>query len=211
MTSDASSFVQPSPVNITATKQLLVEGQDDRRVFQALMDDLGIVGVQIQVYDGKSKFRGFLKNFVEDDNFERVKTIGIHRDADTSAASAEQSVQDALRKFGLPRPSRPLSLATRPDLPSVTYIIVPPGKQRGAIEDVCIESVIDEPASRCVEEYMNCLSTTLDHEISDKARVQAYLASLRRPNLRLGEAAEGGYWNLDAPSFEPMRKFLRLL
>ena len=44
-----------------------------------------------------------------------------------------------------------------------------------------------------------------------KARLQAYLAALPRPGLRLGEAAEAGVWPWEHPAFDPLIAFLRAL
>jgi hypothetical protein len=42
-----------------------------------------------------------------------------------------------------------------------------------------------------------------------KAKVHAFLASRREPDLRLGEAAEKGYWPLDSESFTSIKELLR--
>ena len=46
---------------------------------------------------------------------------------------------------------------------------------------------------------------------SDKARAHAFLASRTRPELRVGEAAEAGHWQLDSPVFDPLKSFLLAL
>jgi hypothetical protein len=44
-----------------------------------------------------------------------------------------------------------------------------------------------------------------------KARVQTWLASQPEPDNRLGLAAQKKYWPSDAPAFQPLIAFLRLL
>ena len=203
----------PSGSNISKAKQILVEGEDDRRVFRALMDSMLIADVQIQNYGGKSNFRNFLRNFIEDDDFEHVRSIGIHRDADSNASDAERSVQDALSALILPKPSSPLTIAQITGLPNVAYLVVPHYKNQGSIEDVCLDSVNEQAILGCVEEYVGCLETVAPEEFvaTPKARTYAYLASRKPYNLRIGEAADAGERNFEAESFEPLRDLIELL
>ena len=213
MTSSPAESNVPNRINITETKQLLVEGKDDLRVFKALMETISITDIQIQMYGGKQNLKSFLRNFVEDDNFGNVKSIGIHRDADTNAVDAGRSVQGTLDALSLPKPSSPLTIAQSKDLPSVAYLVVPHYKNTGSIEDVCLDSVDEQTILGCVEDYMECLESVSPDEFvaTPKARTYAYLASRKPYNLRVGEAADAGEWNFDAESFEPLRNLIELL
>ena len=204
---------RPTNVNINESKQLLVEGEDDRRVFGALIKSLSVEGIQIHNYGGKTNFRNFLRNFIEDDDFEKVRSIGVQRDADTSTKNAIRSVKNALTDLNLPSPSAPVQLASEPGVPGVAYIVVPGYKSSGSIEDVCLDSVADYAVMDCVESYMACLGKVSSGNFSPtpKARAYSYLASRNRPNLRVGEAAEAGVWNFGADSFSSLRDFVQLL
>jgi len=62
-----------------------------------------------------------------------------------------------------------------------------------------------------VEQYFECLQQEelpLPDNMS-KAKVQVFLASRRKAGLRLGEAAQAGYWPWDAKAFEHVRDFLQ--
>ena len=53
---------------------------------------------------------------------------------------------------------------------------------------------------------------TCHRDNPDKARAHAFLASRAKDqNLRVGEAAEAGHWQLDSPVFDPLKSFLLAL
>jgi len=62
-----------------------------------------------------------------------------------------------------------------------------------------------------VEQYFECLQQEelpLPDNIS-KAKVQVFLASRCKAGLRLGEAAQAGYWPWDDQAFRQVRDFLQ--
>ncbi len=83
------------------------------------------------------------------------------------------------------------------------------------MEDVCLNSVADDPVMECVEQYFACVGQTNiqgPRQVwRSKARVHAFLASRDRPDLRLGEAAERGIWRFDSEAFRPLIDLLRML
>jgi hypothetical protein len=81
----------------------------------------------------------------------------------------------------------------------------------GMLEDLCLRAIAQDPAMLCVEQYFECLQQaglSLPDNMS-KAKVQAFLASRRKAGLRLGEAAEKGYWPWDAEAFGRVKDFLQ--
>jgi hypothetical protein len=79
------------------------------------------------------------------------------------------------------------------------------------LEDLCLKAVVQDPAMLCVEQYFECLQQEelpLPDNIS-KAKAQVFLASRRKAGLRLGEAAQAGYWPWEAKAFEQVRDFLQ--
>lgn len=83
----------------------------------------------------------------------------------------------------------------------------------GALEDLCLQSVTQDPAMLCVGVYFQCLQKQGLPMPSNlpKARVQAFLASRQEAGKRLGEAAQAGYLPWDDKAFEPVRNFLQQL
>lgn len=77
----------------------------------------------------------------------------------------------------MPEPITPMRPITGP--PQVTVMIVPDADTPGMVESVCLNSVSDDPAMACVEQYFQCLQAqlrTLAESDIPKARVRAFLA-----------------------------------
>lgn len=202
----------PSEKDINKPKQLIVEGKDDERLISALLKRLNITDVQIHDLEGVNNLRRLLRALVISPGFQDdVFALGILRDADDNSANQLRSVKDALRAVNLPVPTRPLQVAGAN--PKTLILIVPHEEATGAIEDVCMASVESDVAIGCVEEYMDCVREKVEISPNQlaKAKVQTFLASRRRPGLRLGEAAEAEHWNFNHSSFDPLKELLQLL
>ena len=195
---------------ITKLNLLLVEGDDDRRFFSALLRHLVLPDVGILKMEGKNKLRDRVNAIVTLPTFEEdVAALGIVRDADENLQGAFQGVCDALKSAGLEAPERSGEPCGRG--PRVAVMILPSETEKGSLEDVLLKSIEDDPAMACVSGYFDCLSESgvQAPRSESKARVQAFLASRERAGLRLGEAAEAGYWRWDAPVFQPAKDFLK--
>lgn len=204
--------VRQRNISITEPRQLLVEGQDEKLLFGALARHLGKTHIQIHNYEGKDKLRRFLRTLVGTSGFgEQVESVGIVRDADNNSASAFQSIADSAAACGLPRPSGILEPTA--GSPKVTVLVVPFGSETGMLEDVCLQSVAGDPKLNCVDDYFNCLEQASSERprIQAKARAHAYLASREESDLRLGEAAQRGYWPWSSPAFSKLEEILNLL
>lgn len=203
------------PLRIVESKSklLIVEGADDEGFFKALLKDLGINNVQVAPIGGKTKTRPNLMAISKDPNFSKINAIGIIRDADEDPKGALQSVRDALSAAGLPSPMRPLNFVKGP--PKVGIMIIPSLQQQGALEDLCLQAIANDPAMTCVAQYFDCivqqgLNKPKGKELS-KAKVRVFLSSREDPTLSLGIAAQKGYWPLDDNAFKTVRKFLQAL
>ena len=197
---------------IEKPKLLLVEGIDEVRLFGALAKDIGAEDVQIRDYQGKGNLRRFLGVLPQIPGYSELGSIGVTRDADKNGDKAAKKVRDALRAAGFPVPDSPLESADNGGI-SVRYLIIPHG-ETGALEDVCLASVSEDPAMVCVDGYFGCIERSeLDGPRAtwmSKAKVHAFLSSRENPALRLGEAAERGLWPFDAPAFDPLKSVLRM-
>ena len=196
---------------IEHSKILVVEGNDDEYLFRALLSHIRLYGVQIVNARGKDNIRRSIAVIRQSPDFGAVSSLGVVRDADTNAASAFQSVRDALVSVGLSAPTEPLTPAAGD--PTTVALILPYGENSGTIEDVCLASVADDEAMPCVDEYMRCISeqSTQQSSSPSKAKAQAFLSSRARPGLLLGQAANRGYWNFDHSAFNPLKDLLRML
>jgi len=174
--------------------------------------------------------------------------VGIVQDADNDPNAAFQSICSALAAAGLPVPDAPRQIVGED--PRIAVMIVPDGVKPGMLEDVCLASVVDDPAMVCVDGFFTCLEQrqAARSQTPAKARLRAFLSAMEwleesqfqilqdqlfsvpasgaehstsrlhlfltsryKPNLRLGTAAQAGYWPLDDQAFEPLCEFLRML
>lgn len=196
---------------ITETKLLVVEGKDEVYFFEALKTHLGLTGIKIRDCEGKENMRPFIKALPKTPGFNGLISLGLIRDADTDAQSAFQSVCDALKDADLAVPSEP-SVFTG-DSPRVIIMILPNGFDPGMLENLCLDSVVDDPAMTCVDEYFECLKKKYGKLPGKmpKAKVHAFLVSREEPDKRLGEAAKAGYWPWDSQAFEQVKQLLNTL
>lgn len=196
------------PIEIREPHLLVVEGVEDQRFFTALIKHMQLQGIQIMPIGGKTNLRRNLIALSSTPGFSRVNSLAIVRDADEIPQAAFQSVHDALKAANLSAPKRPLKVAG--SQPQVTIMILPRENKVGALEDICLESVEKDPAMSCVKEYFQCLHRqgVPQPKNMSKARVQVFLASKPKA-LRLGEAAEKGYWPWDAKALGPVIDFLQ--
>lgn len=185
------------------------EGPDDVSVVRGLVGLLQ-VDLQVEPFSGKNNLRNFLKQVKERPEFasQSVRAIGVIRDADESAASAFQSVREALSHNGFTPPEANGQIASGPV--KIGILVQPADK--GEIEHLCLKSVSDRPEYACLEEYFRCLAEKTGGKIfSPSARIRAWIATQPDTRLYVGQAAEKGYWPFDHPAFEPLRVFLKAL
>ena len=203
--------IDRSVVAIEKRKLLVVEGRDEEEFFAALLSHLDLPDIQVAGIGGKQQIKPRLKALVKDPGFSKILSLGVIRDADKRPTSAFQSVRDALIAAGLPSPKQPLRPAKGP--PRVNVMILPSAVRKGALEDLCLETMAGEPAMACADEFFDCIrqrDIKWPKEIS-KARVRVFLSSREDPKLPLGIAAQRGYWPFDHAAFQPLREFLRSL
>lgn len=197
---------------INRPKLLVVEGWDDQRLIIELMNKIGITDIQIFRLGGIDNLRPYLNALVISPGFQDdVQALGIVRDADDDSINKLHSVQGALQAASLPVPDRPLQIAGRN--PTTAILILPHDEETGALEDVCLASVEADAVIECVEGYMDCVQEKVETPPNNfaKAKVQTFLASRLKPGLRLGEAAEAGYWDFNHSSFDTLKELLQLL
>ncbi len=204
----------PPRLEIREPKQLIVEGNDDVRVFKSLGSHLNISDIEIRPYGGVDNMRTFLRTLSAMPEFRLVRSLAIVADANSDKDRRDRRIRSALSDMGLPTPSAPLEVESDGRL-NVTYLVVPHNRDTGMIEDVCLDSVSDDPAMDCIDRYFECISeanTPGPRQVwSSKAKLRAFLASRDRPDLRIGEAAERGVWQFEAAAFDPLKDLLRTL
>ena len=147
--------MQPRSARIDFAKQLLVEGRNEEFFFRAFLRHLAVEGVQVQPYNGRDNLANFLRELADLAEFEMVESIGIVRDADNSAHSALQSVQSSLRNLGLPAPT--VFRESAGTLPKVSIFVMPDNEHAGALEQLCLQALVDDPVMPCVAGFLQCV------------------------------------------------------
>ncbi len=201
-------------IQIESAIQLLVEGNDPRNFFEAFIKHQSTANIQLQNFGGVSELSGFLRAFVNSPDFQTVQSLGIVRDAETSADGAFRSVQSALRNVTnvtLPVPDSP---AERTGIsPAVTVLILPGDNRQGMLETLLCETFADDPVNRCIDDFFKCVEPLPDtsQKNPDKARAHAYLTTKCQPHVSVGVAAQKGYWNLNHSVFSTVGDFLQTI
>ena len=200
----------PARIEIRSSVQLLVEGKDAENFFKKLALSLSLPEVQVQDFGGVDQFRGFLAAFVVAPDFGLVRSIGIVRDAERSAAAAFQSVRDSLAHANLAAPQRHDESAG--ENPSVRVLVLPGDGRPGMLETLLCRTITEHPVTRCVDDFLRCAEESGQHlQRRDKARAHAWLATQPLPHVSVGVAALKGYWDLDHRALEGVRRFLTAL
>ena len=201
----------PRAEEIKSAIQLLVEGNDSRNFFEAFIEHLSLADIQIQNFGGVYELSGFLRALVNAPDFQTVQSIGIVRDAETSAERAFQSVQSSLERVRLPVPDSPAERTGTS--PAVTVLILPGENRQGMLETLLCESFADDPVEGCIDDFFKCVESLPDVSIerSDKARAHAYLTTKPNPHFSVGVAAKNDYWDLNHSVFSTVRDFLQMI
>lgn len=196
----------PQPIQHKA--QLLVEGKDSEGFFEAMARHLKVEGIQIQDFGGITDLQKFLHAFVRLSDFSQVTNIGIVRDAEDSAQGALRSVKDALRHAGLPVPGTTAPQESR--RLNVSVMVLPGGDRSGMLESLLWETIPDNMQD-CIDTFLRCAEDVRGESVQrrHKARAGAYLSTQRKPQLSVGDAARRTYWDLDHPTLEQVRRFVR--
>ncbi len=192
---------------VSSAKQVIVEGADDKRFIDQLLMARGAAGVQVQPIGGKSQLRAYLQILRNDDEFPVVSSVAVLRDADDNPRAAWNSVVGALSAAGFAAPGAPGDFADGP--PRVGALLLPGGGKHGSLETLCLASLLSAELE-CIDRLLDCVSglgAPRPNQL-DKARAYAWLATRERPGLRVGEAAEKGYWNFSSHAFDDLWAFL---
>lgn len=209
----ADARADQPPLRLHKDRLLLVEGKDEVNLFNKLIEycfGRDNPGIQVIPVGSKEQFKRKLATIkTAAQTGPALQAIGIVRDADNSASDSFKSVCAGVRhvKYEPPSAHAKFSNAT----PSIGVFIVPDGSQPGAIETVCRQSVESEETAECVVEYLDCLTkhNAMKSTNEDKSFAHAYLAAMKDPLVRVGEAALQGVWDFRSPAFDALSRFVR--
>jgi hypothetical protein len=203
------------PTRITSKRVLAVEGLDEKNFFDKLLRYLGISDFQIEDVGGKEKFPKRFPVLLKTPGFFTahespfVTHLAIIRDKDED--DAFKSIADIITGAGLAPPIKHSAFSK--GNPKVGVFIMPGSKVKGTmLEDLCLKTVEDHPAMKCVNEFASCVSA-LEAKPKNmaKAKAQTFLAAQAEIVNSVGLGAQRGYWNFDSPALDELKQFLRYL
>lgn len=187
---------------------LLAEGPDDEAVSRRLLDDIGLANVQVDCYKGRNNLSDALRALPVTTGFADLEVLAVTRDADESAEDAFRSMRAALANARMPVPASNGGSA-RDERLTVWVTTVPPGRGRGELEDLLVDTLPKEVRD-CLDSYFTCQGTALGLQPKKpgKSRLQCWLAALDG-ELHRGMRDEVGRIDLVHQAFDPFREFLR--
>lgn len=204
---------------VTAEGQLLVEGRVPEMFFRELVSAYGLEkAVEVRTFGDISKdnLQTYLELLTQKAVFkERVKRVGIIRDAEGStAAGAFQSVQAALEGAQLPVPSALNKLEGNPL--AVGVFILPNCQDAGMLESLCLSAAAEIEAAQpngvlpCVNEFFACLDKGGKKPGNPtKAQFAGYVLACDVIDPQLGRAAQKGAIPWQAKAFDSIKAFVR--
>ncbi len=208
-----------SKIKLTQPKILLVEGNHERDFFTAWLQVLHIHDIQVLPLAGKNLLRDNLGAIVNDEKFlnQHIASLVIVRDADDNPQAALQSVTDALDAHHLPSPNGAWQFSQN-TTPRVAVIIMPGPNQTGALEELLIQTVQQDPLHTPSLDFIQQAADQLGaakgqrnppplHRLG-KARVHAFLSTFEEPDKDQGKAALSGVWDFNHLALQPLRQIL---
>ena len=199
--------------------QLLVEGRSSEMFFREMIIACDLADkVEARTFGdvGKNTLQTYLEIFTHKPAFEeKVKRLGIIRDAESSpAAAAFQSTQSTLKAAGLTAPSR-MNVLEGSQL-AVSVFVLPNCQDAGMLETLCLEAAAESERGRpdavfpCVNEFFACLGKSGRNPGNlAKARFAGYALARDVIDPQLGRAAQKGAIPWDVKAFEPLKAFLQ--
>jgi len=195
---------------IRQKKVLAVEGKDEVNFFNELLKDTGITGFEIRDVGGKQQFKSKLPALVRMSGFSNVEVLAIIRDANNDANAAFKSIKNILRKEGL-KPATEVARFSK-GKPKIGIFIMPGNSDAGMLEDLCLKTVENHPAMKCVNPFVDCISKLKESPNNTaKAKAQAYLAAMPELANSVGVGAQKGYWNFNSEELNDLKKFIENL
>src|SRR4030042_3056188 len=201
---------------IKSKKVLAVEGQDEENFFDAFLQYIDLTDVDIRQVRGKDQFKNKLpalkkaSGFFNADGSSFVTHLAIVRDRNSD--DAFESIVGILKKEGFTRPQKHGQFSKGD--PKVGIFIMPGAIEGTMLEDLCLKTVENHPAMKCVNEFATCVSEleTKPKNIS-KSKVQVFKAQVflaAQPEVvdSVGLGGQKKYWNFDSPALEELKQFL---
>jgi len=138
-----------------------------------------------------------------------VSHVAIIRDKDEDEAF--ESISNIVATAGLKPPTKHSTFSD--GNPKIGIFIMPGTTIKGTmLEDLCLKTVENHPAMKCVNEFVSCASALeIKPKNIQKAKVQTFLAAQPEIANSVGVGAQKSYWDFESPALEELKQFLSRL
>ena len=182
---------------------IVVEGKD--YLYTLLNQIKDVPDLQdVQLWDfmelGKGKLNRWLSVFKTLEGFEdRIRAIGVIRDAEDNAAGMADSIKSAFGNNGFPVPDGPMVVTS--GKPAVGFLLIPHGADSGCLEHAVLQAASSDLPMQCVEEYLDCVengSRNPNPNWRAKMKVHALIAAGKNPARTFSESVRpgSGTWSM---------------
>ena len=223
MQNDGKNNVK-KPVRIKSKNLILCEGVDALYFLVSFLESTEYKdmleeeeGIQIIDFGGNSELSKTLQVLKATDNYDKVKSILIIRDAETNYNDAINQIKIALKDNDFAVPNRVCEKVTKEDSTSTGFLLFPTCSKElsnGTLEDLCLNIITEEDkdkAKNIVNDYLNNMKkegyTKLKH--LHKNILHSYLqAKDKFVTMKLGEAARAGAFNFKSEEMNSLVEFV---
>jgi len=200
---------------IATNKLILTEGRDAQMFLIHMLKMTGLnksatPTIQVFDYGGIKDLTGFIKNLAKMDGFDSVESLVIARDAETSATSAIQSVNNSLKanaiinsdihSFKIVQKAKKVGILIFPGLDE-NQVLIP----SGTLEDLCIRLFTVQNIINTVDAYLaDFQSKNQSFSRPHKNKLHASLSFTDAfVGMKLGETANAQGFDFSSPWFAP--------
>lgn len=209
--------------NKIRTKHLILcEGRDAEEFLitylnSETLSDISSFSNDFQVMDfgGNSDLANFIETLQNMENFDKVESILIIRDAERDTSQAVREITNALNRCGLSIPDSPHKWQCT--APKIGYLLFPTcdvSVQSGTLEDLCLSILSENQSHKIIgdiQEFINKVgeqyNRTYPHEFKTKLHTYFSITDAY-VSLKIGEAAKAGAFNWTNEKLLPLKNFL---
>jgi hypothetical protein len=182
-------------------------------MFGAIAKQLARASLHIRSMSGHDGWQPVVSALFKDDRVRaNVVALGLVQDADSDPDAAWQRCEDVLRNLNLPVPSRSQNVLQSGSFRAGIFI-TPSVTGHGAVEDLCLDSLVGDPAKALAEDYVAAVvNAGLPPPTQrEKAVVQSFLAVKRRVARTLTVGFAHREFDVRHAAFDSARSFLTAL
>lgn len=215
------------PVRIISKNLILCEGVDALYFLVSFLESTEYKdmleeeeGIQIIDFGGNSELSKMLQVLKVTDNFDKVKSILIVRDAETNYNEAINEIKTALKGNDFAVPNEACEKAIKENSVSIGFLLFPTCSKEllnGTLEDLCLNIITEENKDKVkniVNDYLNNMKkegyTELKH--LHKNILHSYLQSKDKfVTMKLGEAARAGAFDFKSEELNSLVGFVDIM